>query len=30
MQTHPPEGEGEFTRVTLRPRVTISPIAMPR
>ena len=25
MQTHPPGGEGEFTRVTLRPRVTISP-----
>ena len=25
MQTHPPGGEGEFTRVTLRPRVTITP-----
>ena len=25
METHPPGGEGEFTRVTLRPRVTISP-----
>ena len=24
MQTHPPDGAGEFTRVTLRPRVTIS------
>ncbi len=24
MQTHPPGGEGEFTRVTLRPRVTIT------
>ena len=25
MQTQPPGGEGEFTRVTLRPRVTITP-----
>ena len=24
MQTHPPEGAGEFTQVTLRPRVTIT------
>ena len=24
MQTHPPEGAGEFTRVTLRPRVKIT------
>ena len=24
MATHPPEGAGEFTRVTLRPRVTIA------
>jgi len=24
MQTHPPDGAGEFARVTLRPRVTIS------
>ena len=24
MRTHPPGGEGEFTRVTLRPRVTIT------
>ena len=24
MRTHPPEGAGEFTRVTLRPRVTIT------
>ena len=24
MQTHPPEGAGEFTQVTLKPRVTIT------
>ena len=24
MQTHPPDGAGEFTRITLRPRVTIT------